>query len=188
MKYTNSALLGCMIIYSSITSGIDLSIKKDGHSLRIEGDTVEVDVPGGNLTVGKKPSAPAPAPVRDASNPVADVTADKLEPIVHTSASDIEFTNIRQRDLEVTVGGAGSITISGKVENLVATINGSGNLELENLVADKAIIKVNASGTANINVKRELRAEIIGSGDVRYSGNPGRVIPKISGSGTIEKN
>lgn len=173
-----------MIIYSSITSGIDLSIKKDGHSLRIEGDTVEVDMPDGNITVGKKPAVPA----RDATTPSFESAADKLEPIVHTSASDIEFTNIRQRDLEVTLGGAGSITISGKVENLVATINGSGNLELENLIADKAIIKVNASGTANINVKRELKAEITGSGDVRYSGNPSRVIPKISGSGTIEKN
>jgi len=180
MKYKNIVLLGCMLIYSSLTSGIDLSIEKDGHSIRVDDGSVSIDAPGTKVRVGKEKES------SDSAN--TDSSSDKLDPIVHAGASDIEFTNIRQRDLEVTLGGAGSITISGKVENLIATNNGSGNLELENLKVEKAIVKINASGSANINVHRELKADISGSGDVHYSGNPNRVIPKISGSGSIEKD
>ena len=182
MKYINIVLLGCMVVYSSFTSALDLSIETEGHSIRVGEGSVAIDVPGGKLKAGNKP-ADAGA---DASN--SDDAADKLEAIVHAGASDIEFTNVRQRDLEVTLNGAGSITISGKVENLIATNNGSGNLELENLVVEKAIVKINASGSANINVRRILKAEVNGSGDVVYSGNPKTVQPKITGTGSVEKN
>lgn len=182
MKNINLVLLGCFVIYSSFASGIDLYIEKDGHSVRVDDGSVSIDTPDSKLRVGKKPAGST------GETSGSDSVADKLDPIMHASASDIEFTGVQQRDLEVTLGGAGSITISGKVENLIATINGSGNLELENLIADKAVVKINSSGTANINVRRELKAEIIGSGDIHYRGNPSRVIPKISGSGSIEKD
>jgi hypothetical protein len=46
------------------------------------------------------------------------------------------------------------------VENLIATINDSDNLQLETLIVEKAFITINDSGDANMIVKRELKAEI----------------------------
>ncbi len=184
MKYLNTVVLACFVFFSSVVSALDLYIEKDGHSVRLKDGAVSVDTPDTKVQVGKQPSSPIGA----ANTPKADTSTDKIDPIIHAGASDIEFTNIQQRDLEITSSGAGNITITGKVENLIATINGSGDLNLKNLIVEKATIKINASGTANINVQRELNAVINGSGDINYSGSPSRVIPKIFGAGSITKN
>ena len=183
MKYLNIVLLACLFIFSSISSALDLYIEKDGRSVRLKDGAVSIDTPDTKVQVGKQPSSP----IGETSNSKADSSTDKIDPIVHTGTSDLEFTNIQQRDLEITSSGPGDITVTGKVENLVATINGSGDLNLENLVVEKATIKINSSGTANVNVRRELNAVINGPGDINYSGNPRRVIPKIFGAGSVNK-
>jgi len=85
---------------------------------------------------GKQPSKPIPA----TASPAPSANLDKIDPIVHESYKDIEFTNIQLRDLEITLGRSRSITVTGKVENLVTANNGSGDLKLENLIVEKAII------------------------------------------------
>jgi hypothetical protein len=184
------AVLANLFFFSSSTFALDFSVEKDGQSVRVNEGAIAIDALGTKLKVGNKPadSNTPPNIIKTAPSPTAYNDEDKIEPITHFNSSDIEFTNIRQHDLEITLGGSGNIKVTGMVENLIATINGSGNLELENLIVEKAFIKINASGDANVNVKRELKAEITGSGDIHYQGNPSRVIPKITGSGSVEKS
>ena len=182
MKYLHTVVVACFVFFSSFTSALDLYIEKDGHSVRVKDGAVSVDTPDTKVQVGKQPAGSSAS-----TNTKPDSSADKIDPIIHAGSSDIEFTNIQQHDLEITSSGAGNITVTGKVENLVATLNGSGDLNLENLTVEKATIKINASGTANLNVRRELNAVINGAGDIYYTGNPPRVIPKIYGAGSIHK-
>lgn len=121
------------------------------------------------------------------SDTSVDVWAQQLDAVVLDSASDIDLDNVQQHDLEVILNGSGNIRLTGHVDNLIATINGSGDLNLEGLVAENATVKINGAGTANINVRRVLKANISGAGDIRYSGNPGRVIPKVTGAGSVER-
>jgi len=121
------------------------------------------------------------------SDSTVEVWAQKLDTVVLDSAGDIEVENVRQRDLEIILNGSGTIHMTGHVDNLRATINGSGDLDLEDLVSENATVKVNGSGTANVHVLRVLNAVITGAGDINYRGMPGRVIPKITGAGSVEQ-
>jgi hypothetical protein len=121
------------------------------------------------------------------SDAEADVTAQNLDAIVLDSSGDIDITDVKQKDLEVILTGSGSIHITGHVENLTATNSGSGDLNLEDLVCENAHIISKGAGTSNINVRRVLKAEVSGAGDILYRGNPSRVIPQQSGAGSIAR-
>jgi hypothetical protein len=163
------------------------------------GDRVDVDVGRnkgaisvqtnrGMLTLSSGPeSASSDSDDESDGDSNVEVWAQKLDTVVLDSAGDIELENVRQRNLEIILNGSGTIHMTGQVENLIATINGSGDLDLEDLVSENATVKINGSGTANVHVRRVLNAEITGAGDINYRGMPGRVIPKITGAGSVEQ-
>lgn len=132
----------------------------------------------GVLTISAGESAPEP-------DSEVNVWADDISSVELDSSGDIHLENIRQEKLELLITGSGSITVSGRVRYLSAVIQGSGSLELAELVTDNADVKVSGSGDARVNVRGKLRAEITGSGDISYQGSPRQIIPKISGSGSI---
>jgi hypothetical protein len=56
-----------------------------------------------------------------------------------------------------------------------------------NLETNSCEVKITGSGDVEINVKDELNANITGSGNVRYKGNPGKVNSHSAGSGNVKK-
>ena len=155
------------------------------------GDKVDVDLGNNHAAVSVQTnmgtltlSSGSGSPDRDSK---VDVWAHKLEAIENDSSSDINLENVQQRDMEIILNGSGAIHITGHVENLIVTNNGSGDVELEDLVAENVTVKVNSAGSASVNVRRSLIATNTGTGDIKYRGNPGRVIPKVYGAGSVEK-
>jgi hypothetical protein len=90
------------------------------------------------------------------------------------------------RTTDVTLYGSGTVRLDGSTSNLTIGNSGSGDVRAYDFTADEAKVKIFGSGNAQIDVWRYLDAEIVGSGDIIYEGNP-RVLAFKSGSGLIRR-
>ncbi len=85
------------------------------------------------------------------------------------------------------VSGSGKVRATGSAREAKAIISGSGQVLAANLVVDNCDVKISGSGDVEINVNKELDANISGSGTVTYKGNPAHVNSHSSGSGSVRK-
>jgi len=85
------------------------------------------------------------------------------------------------------VSGSGRVNASGTAQEAKATISGSGKVLASDLVVDRCDVRISGSGGVEINVNKELDANISGSGSVSYKGNPAHVNSHSSGSGSVRK-
>lgn len=98
-------------------------------------------------------------------------------------------------DLQAAVAGLVSFDISGSGDAMArgtageveARISGSGKVLASALETKACKVRISGSGSVEINVSDELEANISGSGDVRYAGNPSRLNVHSSGSGKVRK-
>ncbi len=95
---------------------------------------------------------------------------EEIEILMH-GAGVADFPLIANT-LELQINGSCETTFTGKVNLLEANISGVGQLHAEELIAKKADIKINGSGTANIHVTDFLDAQTSGSSFINYSGDP----------------
>jgi hypothetical protein len=70
------------------------------------------------------------------------------------------------------LNGSGQLRVAGAVHRLVARSNGSGHLDLADLVSDQADLSSTGSGGITANVRQSLVAQNGGSGGIRVYGNP----------------
>lgn len=118
--------------------------------------------------------------------------------------SELVFTT---KNLEIELIGSGDVSLSVAVENLAANLSGSGDLRIDgkaqtselkllgsgDLIAKRLIShQVDAdlagSGDLRFHVLEKLKVDLIGSGDVYYSGNPKDIDNDVIGSGDIHTN
>lgn len=85
------------------------------------------------------------------------------------------------------VSGSGKIEADGSASTVKAMISGSGKIMAADLETNSCDVKIAGSGDVEINVKDELDANITGSGNVRYKGNPSKVNSHSAGSGHVRK-
>jgi len=86
--------------------------------------------------------------------------------------------------LTVNVAGSGDATLSGRSDEVTIEIAGSGNVRAIDLQAGTASVSTTGSGNTELHVTDRLDARVIGSGSVRYRGEP-TVERSIVGSGTV---
>lgn len=97
----------------------------------------------------------------------------------------LELNNLDQNDLRVSIAGSGSITASGKVQDVEISIKGSGDADLGKVQAGDAKVEIFGSGNADIAPRDEVEVHIAGSGDVNLHTTPRNVETHIMGSGRI---
>jgi len=102
-------------------------------------------------------------------------------------AGKIEIDEVTNEKISLVIIGSGDITAKGKVAELSATINGSGNVHAATLQAATVTVGVHGSGDADVHATDALTAGIYGSGDVTYVGTPSSVQTAVKGSGKIGK-
>lgn len=106
----------------------------------------------------------------------------------NNGSSKFFVSNLKNiKHLVVELNGGGSIEGYGECKNINAlhcTLNGSGNLNFEQINTISAIIESNGSGNVEVGIAEILNASIIGSGNISYKGFP-KIHQKIIGSGTI---
>ncbi len=115
-----------------------------------------------------------------------EITTPRLSSVALLGSGDVPVAGVTGAAFRVSVEGSGDIVALGEVGRLEASIDGSGDLRLQRLVAQEASITIEGSGAARLNAERALRYRIDGSGDVSYVGSP-EVSGGISGSGSVRQ-
>lgn len=85
------------------------------------------------------------------------------------------------------IAGSGNIQLRGAAANSSIQISGSGNYKGAELKSENVKVEIAGSGDARVNATVNLDAEIAGSGNVEYSGNPANVKKDVSGSGSVKQ-
>lgn len=89
--------------------------------------------------------------------------------------------------LKVILAGSGNVRLKGKADKLDVNLSGSGNVTLYNLNVEDAIAVINGSGNIEVTINKTLEASINGSGNIDYKGTGRLTKSKIAGSGKINK-
>lgn len=103
--------------------------------------------------------------------------------IVLSGSGNIQAA-IQSTDVQSTIIGSGSITLSGNTQNQRIEIGGSGNYNAFGLASEQAVTNITGSGSIEVLASKSLNATISGSGNIAYKSTPS-VTQRISGSGKV---
>lgn len=127
-------------------------------------------------------------------NLVTEVKGNTLK-IYTEKSKKISFTGsvtitvpFKQLD-EVSISGSGSIKSEAAIKsnNFVATVSGSGKIDLDKVDTEGASIKVDGSGKIELNLNTNTaKAEINGSGQIELDGKANVFSGSIHGSGNLD--
>lgn len=93
--------------------------------------------------------------------------------------------DIKVAELISVVNGSGDIYLMGSADVAKCEINGTGDLQFEDLRLTNADIVINGSGKARVSVDNKLSVLINGVGNVEYLGEPELISQFIKGSGEL---
>jgi hypothetical protein len=121
-----------------------------------------------------------------------DVTVEGIEGesvnINSLGSGDITAQGIVADRLKVNISGSGAVSLGeGKVSHQEVTIMGSGNHEASEVVSARVVAQMSGSGDARVQAVEELVAELFGSGNLEYVGEPTVVNANVSGSGEVRQ-
>ena len=159
----------------------------DQESLVIEGEDnivsiIETEVVGERLTIGFD----RPATVIPTKALRYRLTVVNLSGIDLSGAGSIVAYGINTDRLEVTVSGAGSLTVAGEADHQNVLLSGVGSYHAEGLITNTAVVEVSGAGSATIQVNEHLEVNVSGAGSVHYLGDP-TVESNVTGLGSVKK-
>lgn len=96
----------------------------------------------------------------------------------------IGIANIDADNLSVGLMGSGKVSLAGTATELVATVQGAGDLDAAALTADEAKINADTAGAIAVAVRRAAEVTATGQGDTRISGKPACKVRSL-GSGRV---
>ena len=103
-----------------------------------------------------------------------------LKKIVTKGAVDVSTQG------KLQVAGAGDVDITGTAERLNAVVKGAGDIDLKNLIAKKATLRIAGAGNISAHVTEEVDASIAGAGGITVKGNPPVFKKSVKGIGRIK--
>lgn len=168
---------------------VDVTVGKE-RSLVLEGDEdslakVKTEVSDGKLEIGLKHGFMSM--FSHVGHLTAHITTPNLDDFTRFGSGDATITGLKEDKLVVESDGSGSIKADGHVGNLKLTINGSGTCDFGDVTSDDVTVTINGSGKMTVQPHGNLVAEINGSGDILYIGEPAHIARTVNGSGTIAK-
>lgn len=165
-------------------------------------DVMDIGLSGNQLNIKYKPFTI----VRNHKPIVIEIHAPNLDNVMLNGSGNLNIRELRTNgslklsingsgyisgsrlytdNLIADVNGSGEIVINdGQVDYEEITINGSGKMDAINLTANQTLVNISGSGKASVQAKNKLTITINGSGQVNYRGNP-TVTTKINGSGKV---
>jgi putative autotransporter adhesin-like protein len=141
---------------------------------------VTTEVRSGTLAIGNTPgSFTTKSPMR------VEVTVPSLQALTLSGSGVMVVSAVDTPQLKVTLSGSGLLRVDGTATRLDARLSGSGDAQLEQLVAGDVKAVVSGSGRIVVQATKSLDASVPGSGVVMYSGDPVDVTTSITGSGAV---
>ena len=113
------------------------------------------------------------------------IKADKFNTSI-SGSGDINLS-VQATSINASVAGSGDLTLNGSSNLLIAELAGSGDISAYELKAVNAEASVAGSGDIKLTVAKDFVANIAGSGDISYQGNPTNIDKHIAGSGNISR-
>jgi hypothetical protein len=126
-----------------------------------------------------------PGTFRAVSPMTVDVAVPELEAVTLSGSGAIRIDGVDAPQFHVQLRGAGALAVAGKVERLEATLAGTGDAQLQDLVARDVVATVSGTGRLEVHATRSLDASVPGTGAIFYTGNPSDVKESVTGTGTI---
>lgn len=143
-------------------------------------DRVTTAVQDGSLVIGDVPGS------YTTKSPMSiTISVPSLDALTLTGSGVIAVSDIEAASLTVRLPGSGVLRASGAATKLDVTLDGSGDAQLEQLIAVDARAVVSGSGRIVLTATQSLDASVPGSGAIMYGGNPREVTRSITGSGAI---
>lgn len=103
-------------------------------------------------------------------------------------SGEMTFDQVDTTRLHVTIAGSGDVTIlDGAADSEEINMLGSGNFEAGAFQVKEASATIAGSGNITVRASDTLTAKILGSGNIRYYGDPAAINMDTAGSGNIEK-
>ncbi len=118
----------------------------------------------------------------------SEVTCDGLDvdslEVTAAGSGEVRIDTLHSAATTVLLQGSGAVRLSGNSARQSYVIDGSGELDADELVGREVAVRANGSGNARIWVTQSLTVEISGSGNVYYRGQPA-LTSSVHGSGRL---
>lgn len=145
-------------------------------------ERITTDVRAGVLMIDQTGNVDAVTPMS------VEITVPSLDE-VRLSGSGAMFVDGHELDgLTVELPGTGAIRVAGTVTTLDVDIAGTGEADLDQLVAQDATVALSGAGAVFVHVTGTLEVDVSGTGSVVYTGEPDRVDREITGAGSVTEN
>ena len=135
----------------------------------------------GTVTVNVTMPAPRKLMLAGSGKIFAPALADDSARVSVAGSGSVETDNVATESLKVDIAGSGSYRAAGAARMLKVSIAGSGDARLEALRVDEAKIDIAGSGGTAFASDGSVRANIMGSGEVRVIG---RATCKVTAMGS----
>jgi hypothetical protein len=142
-------------------------------------DRVTTDVKDHTLIVGMRPGTNL-----FLHSPHVIVSVPKLRAFSNSGAGKATIVGLGGGDFAIENNGVGSITATGRADNLNITLAGAGRVDTTGLDARDATVDNDGVGSVRVRASGNLTATVNGVGEIRYTGNP-HVKSSINGVGRV---
>lgn len=126
--------------------------------------------------------------VSGASNIIGDGKLDNDADIdISVSGAGDITMDVDAPAIESSVTGSGNINMKGETKDLKLKLSGAGEAHCYDLKAENTEINISGAGSADVFASVKLDAKVSGAGNVSYKGNPKTVNQKVTGAGSVNK-
>jgi hypothetical protein len=134
------------------------------------------------LVIGNAPSPHGTKGPMSVSVDVPSLTSLAISP---SGSGIVTVTGVNTPSFTVSLAGNGLLRASGTTTRLDVSLTGSGDAELQPLVARDVRAVVSGSVQIAVTATGSLNASVPGNGAIRYAGDPARVANSVTGTGAI---
>lgn len=103
-----------------------------------------------------------------------------------SGAGDITM-DVDAPSIESSVTGSGNITLKGETKDLKLRLSGAGEAHCYELKAENTDVHISGAGSADVYASVKLEAHVSGAGSISYKGSPKTVNQQVSGAGSVSK-
>jgi len=115
-----------------------------------------------------------------------NIAVPELKQLETNGAGNIHITGLRGGEHTLRTAGAFNIEARGSIERLRITLEGAGNVNYRDVVAQEAKVDLRGAGNVEVQPVKLLDAAVHGVGAVQYVGDPQKVESAVHGLGTIK--
>jgi len=161
-----------------VTVGGEQSVEVTGDDNLLE--FIRTEVSDGELRISRARS------LRTREPSSVTITVPSLEAVEVIGSGDAELRGMDGGDLFLKINASGRIVAEGRVDNLEVEVTASGDVFAAGLEAERADVRITASGNVRVNARDTLDVQITASGTVFYVGDP-RISKNIVASGDVRR-